>query len=240
MIKELTNFFGNYGLAIVLTAVVAYLLGSVSFSILFTRKFDNHADIRTMGSGNAGFTNVLRSVGRLPAVFTLLGDFSKCIIAVLIGRLIFQYFSADVVASFAVMQYASYLAGFSCLMGHIYPCYFGFRGGKGVLTSIAMILILDWRIFLIVLATFLIVFFSSKIISLSSIIGAIIFPISTFLVTFFIDYRSEAAFAHGCTLSYVLITTAIATLIAAVVIMKHSANIKRILAGTEKKITSKK
>ena len=88
---SILDFFRSYGLQILLTAVISYLLGSISFSILFTKKFEK-TDIRKMGSGNAGFTNVLRSVGILPAILTLVGDFGKGVVAVLIGRLIFQSF----------------------------------------------------------------------------------------------------------------------------------------------------
>lgn len=240
MWKVITEFCGTYGIPILAAAVIGYLLGSISFSIIITRKFDQKADIRTMGSGNAGFTNVLRSVGRLPAVLTLIGDFGKGVVAVLIGKLIFQFWSGTPDLSFTVMQYGAYLAGFACLMGHLYPCYFGFKGGKGVLTTAAMMLLIDWRVFLIEIAIFILVFLCSRIISLCSVIGAICYPISTFLVTFFIDYMPHRMSGIDYPFSYVIITTLVALLVGVVVIIKHRANIKRILAGTEKKITPKK
>lgn len=240
MWNMIADFCRTYGLQIVAAAVLGYLLGSVSFSIIITRKFEQKADIRSMGSGNAGFTNVLRSVGRLPAVLTLIGDFGKGVIAVLAGKLIFQYFSGIPDLSFTVMQYGAYLAGFACLMGHLYPCYFGFKGGKGVLTTAAMMLLIDWRVFLIEIAIFILVFLFSRIISLSSVIGACLYPVSTFAVTFFIDYLPHRQAGGDFPLSYVVITTLVALLVGAVVIIKHRQNIKRILAGTEKKITPKK
>ena len=234
------EFCRTYGLQIIATALIGYLLGSISFSIIITRKFEQKADIRTMGSGNAGFTNVLRSVGKLPATLTLIGDFGKGVVAVLIGKLIFQFFAITPDVSFTVAQYGAYLAGFACLMGHLFPCYFGFRGGKGVLTTAAMMLLIDWRVFLIEIAIVLIIFLIFRIISLSSVIAACLYPVSTFMVTYFIDYLPNHRAGADYPLSYVVITTLVALLIGVVVIVKHRQNIKRILAGTEKRITPKK
>ena len=143
------------------SAVIAYLLGSISFSIIFTRLLANHQDIRTMGSGNAGMTNVLRSVGKLAAFLTFICDFAKGALAVLIARTIFQYVCTANGFPLSWAQYGTYLAGLAAILGHIYPVYFGFRGGKGVLTTAAMMLVLDWRVFLCTLVVFAIVFLCS-------------------------------------------------------------------------------
>ncbi len=182
--EQVIALLRDYGLQILATVVIGYLVGSVSFSIIFTRLFDKK-DIRTMGSGNAGFTNVLRSVGKLPSILTFIFDFAKGLLAVYLGMLIFQASGAP----FIVKQCGIYLAGVACILGHVFPLYFHFKGGKGVLTSAALILIIDWRIFLIVVGVFLIVFLISKIISLASISAAVSLPIGTFLVTYFADYR---------------------------------------------------
>ena len=241
MFQELAEFFRLYAVSGLLAAAIGYLLGSISFSIIITRLFERKADIRTMGSGNAGFTNVLRSVGKLPAVLTFIGDFGKGVLAVLLGRLMFQCFSEAGAASYMELQYGAYLAGVACLFGHLFPCYFGFKGGKGVLTTAAMMLLIDWRVFLIEIVIFLIIFLLTKIISLSSIIAALLYPISTFCVVFFGDYLpNQNVQTHPVNLSYVIITTVITACVAAVVVVKHHSNIRRILHGEEKKITSKK
>ena len=235
--EQVIALLRDYGLQILATVVIGYLVGSVSFSIIFTRLFDKK-DIRTMGSGNAGFTNVLRSVGKLPSILTFIFDFAKGLLAVYLGMLIFQASGAP----FIVKQCGIYLAGVACILGHVFPLYFHFKGGKGVLTSAALILIIDWRIFLIVVGVFLIVFLISKIISLASISAAVSLPIGTFLVTYFADYRPNLShsFDKGYSLAYVVVTTAFSLIFAALVVGKHHANIGRILRGEEKKITAKK
>lgn len=227
----------DYGLQLLAVVVIGYLVGSISFSIIFTRLFDKK-DIRTMGSGNAGFTNVLRSVGKLPSILTFIFDFAKGLLAVYLGMLIFQASGAP----FIVRQCGIYLAGVACILGHVFPLYFRFKGGKGVLTSAALILIIDWRIFLIVIGVFLIVFLITRIISLASISAAVSLPIGTFLVTFFADYLPNLSYSmvRGYSLAYVVITTVFSLILAALVVGKHHANIGRILRGEEKKITAKK
>ncbi len=231
------SYLKDFAIPSVLVAVVAYLLGSLSFSIIFTKLFDHDTDIRSLGSGNAGATNVLRSVGAKAAVFTFIFDFAKGAVSVIIGRYFFQYIGTLVGAPAVTMYYGAYIAGVFCVIGHIFPIYFGFKGGKGVLTSAAMIALIDWRVFIIVISVFIILLLITKIVSLSSIIAAAMFPVSTFIITFFIDYRGGGSAAGPVSLSYVLITTAIALLMAVILIVKHKTNIERIISGTEKKIT---
>jgi glycerol-3-phosphate acyltransferase PlsY len=228
------NYVREFALPFIFVAFVSYLLGSLSFSIIFTKLFDNNIDIRTLGSGNAGATNVLRSVGVKAAVFTTIFDFLKGAVSVIIGREVFRYCCSITLAPDIMSQYGAYIAGVACVIGHIFPVFFNFKGGKGVLTSAAMIALIDWRIFIIVISVFIIVFIISKIVSLSSICGAGSFPIATFLVTFFLDYRSGSGTVP---LSYVLITTGIALILGLTIIIKHKTNIERIKNGTEKKIT---
>ena len=142
------GIFMSAVLPAILTMVISYLLGSINSSIIFTKLF-SHEDIREMGSGNAGTTNVLRSVGKRTAACTFAFDFIKGVLAVFIGRLLFQYFAAAYplagVSSWEFVQYGAYLAGIFCVLGHDFPVFFGFRGGKGVLTSWSIILLIDWR-----------------------------------------------------------------------------------------------
>nr|WP_319488044.1 glycerol-3-phosphate 1-O-acyltransferase PlsY [uncultured Caproiciproducens sp.] len=236
------SYFKVFALPSVLVALVSYLLGSISFSIIFTKVFDHNVDIRTLGSGNAGATNVLRSVGTKAAIFTFIFDFAKGAVSVMIGRAVFQYICSAAAAPLifnehVVTQYGAYIAGVACVFGHIYPAYFNFKGGKGVLTSAAMIALIDWRVFIIVIAVFLVLFLITKIVSLSSICGAATFPIATFLITYFIDYRGIQSTAVPVPLSYVWITTAISFCMGFVLIYKHRTNIERIKNGTEKRIT---
>lgn len=216
-----------------ITAIVSYLLGSISFSIIFTKKLCNNTDIRSLGSGNAGLTNVLRSVGVKAGILTLIFDFAKGAAAVYSGRMIFQYFGALSGMPPYFAQYGAYLAGLCCMVGHIYPLYFGFRGGKGVLASAAMLLVLDWRLFLVAIGIFALTFVLSGIVSLGSILAAVSFPVANFLFLYFFDYATMAAVPQ----SYVWGTTLFACVIAFIVIWKHRENIKRLKNGTEKKLT---
>lgn len=220
-----------------ITAAIAYLFGSISFAVIFTR-MSSKKDIREMGSGNAGFTNVLRSVGVVPAVFTLLFDFLKSAIAGLIGSWIFSTINCgDAALLDELIVYGGYIGGVFAIIGHMYPIYFGFKGGKGIVTAAAMMAVTDWRVFLLIVATFLVMVFATKIISISSITCAAMYGVYTFIVTFFLDYRiNEADF----TLRYVLISSLFAFFLGAFVIVKHKENIGRLLRGEEKKITAKK
>lgn len=221
-------------LAVIITAVSAYLLGSINFSIIITQKAAK-MDIRDVGSGNAGFTNVMRTVGKKPAILTMLLDFLKCIIAVVIGILVFGSIEAANITHTELIGYGKYISGVFCILGHMFPCYFGFRGGKGVVTSCAMILTIDWRVWLILCSVFLIVFFIKGIVSLGSIIGISLFPVATFCFGYFVDYR----LCGSVGLTYVVISTLMAFLVAAIIVIRHKNNIIRLKNGTETKITPK-
>lgn len=230
--------------------VGSYLLGSINFSIILSKIFMKQ-DIRQMGSGNAGATNMLRSVGKKAAALTFLLDAAKCAAAVLPARFIcLNQFRVVVVGGPSptiqiVAQWGAYLAGFCCMMGHIFPIYFKFRGGKGVVTLATTAALVDWRVFLATLGVFIIVLAISRMVSLSSILGAVAYPIATFFITFFADRPHLWSTLGGQVRNhdgnlYVIVSTAITLIGAAVIILKHHSNIKRILNGTEKKISFKK
>ena len=225
---------------IIATVIVAYLLGSINFAIIITNIVNKGKDIRTMGSGNAGFTNVLRSVGKVPAIFTIVFDFVKAVIAVIVGGILFGMIVGDSIRSAEIACYGRYLAGLCCMLGHMFPVYFGFRGGKGVVTVSALMAVAEWRVFCVVLGVFLIVFILTKIISLGSLIGAVCYPIVTFIFTFFVDYRPSLQTEMPHSVNYVIISTLFTLFISICVIVKHGENIKRLVNGTEKKITAKK
>lgn len=221
---------------ILLTAIIAYLLGSINTAVIVTKIVTKGKDIRTMGSGNAGFTNVLRSVGKVPAIFTIVCDALKCVIAVIVGWIIFSSIQADgEVLSHEYANCGKYIAGIFCILGHSYPIYFNFKGGKGVVTAAALIASEDWRVFIFVILTFLIVFVCTKIISASSITAAGLYFVYTFLITFIFDYK-KGYFS----LNYVILSTVATFVIGLFIIVKHKENIGRLIRGEEKKITAKK
>ena len=222
------------------TMIIAYLIGSLNPAIIITR-LKTGKDIRTMGSGNAGFTNVLRSVGKGPAIATIVCDYLKGIIGVLIGWWIFSQLTVtNDVAPVEYVIYGRYLAGLFVILGHSFPIYYGFRGGKSVVTANALMLVVDWRVFLIVLGTFLIIFFATKLISLGSIICAGLYPVYTVLITYFLDYLPNLGTENELRFRFVLISTGCAFLVGAIIIFRHKDNLKRLINGEEKRIKAKK
>ena len=124
--------FGSLILPLLLSALVGYLLGSISFAILLTKAFA-HEDVRAHGSGNAGATNVLRVAGKKASALTFLLDFCKCVASVLVGYFLVKHACVANGVDPEMARLGMYAAGFCCMIGHMYPLYFGFRGGKGIL-----------------------------------------------------------------------------------------------------------
>ena len=204
-------------LGIVLSALCAYLMGSINSAIIVSQLYAKE-DIRNYGSGNAGMTNILRTYGKFPAAFTAVGDFAKGALAVLIGRLLFYILGIGGTLD------GGFIAGFFALLGHLFPIYFGFRGGKGVLTSAGVILVIHPLIFLLLAVITIPIIFISRIVSLGSIFAAVLFPILVF-------------FFCGKSLNLDLL---FAVLMAAIVIFMHRENIKRLLSGTENRFPKNK
>lgn len=222
------------------TIIIAYLIGSFNPAIVITRIVTGK-DIRTMGSGNAGFTNVLRSVGKGPAIATIVCDYLKGFIAVLIGWWIFSAMTVtNDVSPVEYVKYGRYLAGMCVIIGHSFPIFFAFKGGKGVVTANALMLVVDWRVFLMIIATFLAIFFATKIISLGSIAGAAMYPIYTLLSTYFLDYLPLLGTPDELRFRYVLISTGCAFVVGAIIIIMHRENLQRLINGEEKRIKAKK
>lgn len=210
----------------ILIAVIAYLLGSLNFSIILSEVVKKK-DIRDSGSGNAGATNMLRTYGKKAAVGTMIGDILKVAIGIIIAFAILDVpmkyiFSnpADAAEIQRVMLYKEF-AGLFCVLGHIFPLYFKFKGGKGVAACTGMVIIVDWRIALILFVIFIGVILISKWISLGSIVIALLYP-----VLIFAFYKN-------------FILAAVALLFTAIVIVAHRENIKRLANGTENKISFK-
>ncbi|HCA04534.1 MAG TPA: acyl-phosphate glycerol 3-phosphate acyltransferase [Ruminococcaceae bacterium] len=241
VLNIIANSFRTNWWCWILVPVIAYLLGSINPAVIVTKAFTKgKKDIREMGSGNAGFTNVLRSVGKVPAIITIVCDALKCVIAVLIGGWLFSFIPVPYDYSGYVEMTANcgkYLAGIFCIIGHSFPLYFHFKGGKGVVSAAALMLTEDWRVFLMILATFLILFLITKIISVGSITSALMYGPYTFLATFFFD---RLPYGNHICASYIVISTCAALIIGIFVTVKHKDNIKRLLRGEEKKIHVKK
>ena len=209
----------NILFAALLTALCGYLLGSISFAVIVSKTMFGQ-DVRDYGSGNAGMTNILRVYGKKPAAFTLVGDFLKGAVAVLLGRMIYGWFGV-------VGSDGAHLAGLCALLGHLYPLYFGFRGGKGILTAVGIIAVIDPLVFLGLLLIGLPLMFLTRIVSVGSIVGAACYPFLTLLVDYFTGGISWLNFVF-------------AFIMAALVIWMHRANIKRLINGTENRFGSRK
>lgn len=198
-------------------AVIAYLIGSINFSVIISKKMAGF-DVREKGSKNAGTTNMLRTVGKKAAAITLICDILKGVIAVILAKLM----SGDVNEAVA-----SQIAAIFVVIGHTFPIFFEFRGGKGVATSIGILLVINWEIGLICLSYGIVIIALTRMVSLGSISAAILFPILTLFI-------NEHYIADGA--SYILF----GVLIAAIILFNHRANIKRLNNGTENRISFKK
>lgn len=205
-----------------LIAAVAYLLGSIPFGYLLVRLF-RHQDIRATGSGNIGATNVVRSGAKGLGALTFFLDAAKGWLAVVFATGVLPMLPArwvqhDAAYTFHVSVAAS-IAALCALLGHIYPVWLGFRGGKGVATAFGVFLALSWPVALLSLAVFILATLTLRIVSLASILGALTVPIAAFALPPHTGrgWAVLTAFVVG----------------PAIVILKHHANIRRLLAGTE-------
>ncbi len=212
-------------ISIVLVALVAYLIGSISFSVIFTKKFKGF-DVREKGSKNAGSTNVLRTAGVKIAVLTLVCDILKGVVAISFGLLIGALTKADE----STKAYLVEAAGIFVVIGHTFPAFFGFRGGKGVATSLGVLLIINWKIGLTCLIFALVCMALSRMVSLGSIAAAILFPVLCLFMS-----ETFIAGGEGTKLSYVIF----GIIMAVAVIFNHRTNIKRIMNGSENKLSFK-
>ena len=202
--------------AILFSVLCGYLLGSVSFSIILSR-LRYQDDIRRHGSGNAGMTNTLRTYGKLSAVLVLLGDAAKGALAAWIG-------------SELGGPVAMYLAGLFAVIGHMFPVFVGFRGGKGVATAAGFILGSQPFLCLILAVVFVLVVFFSRYVSLGSVTVAVLYPVASTWLNWAPD-----RWAHGLD----WLAPLCPFLMAALVIWAHRSNIRRLLAGTENKLGQK-
>ena len=205
----------------IVIAIIAYLIGSINFSVIISKKMAGF-DIREKGSGNAGSTNMLRSIGKKAAALTLICDILKGVIAIGIG-LIVSKIAKDVDRALIVQ-----IAGIFVVLGHTFPLFFGFKGGKGVATSLGVLLMINWKIGLICLVFALVLMAFGRMVSLGSIGAAILYPVLTLFIH--TNYIVESTGIKYFVFSIIL---------AIIVLFNHRTNIHRIANGTESKLSFK-
>lgn len=199
----------SFPIKCILSALIGFLLGSFNLAIILSDRILKK-DIRKMGSGNAGGTNVSRTMGWQTGISVVFFDALKGVVSMILGNLVGGH------TGFL-------LAGFCCVIGHVFPVFYSFRGGKGVATGAAVFAMIDWRCGLIIIGVFLISVILTKYVSLGSVLGAICFPISWVLLN-----------------PFDLFTFLGSALITLLVVIKHWGNIVRIVKGEERKFSFKR
>ncbi len=217
----------NIVFSLAFTVIFSYLFGSLNSAIIVCRLWKKK-DIRDYGSNNAGLTNVLRVFGKGPAMATLLCDLAKGVIAVVVCRLVVHR-AFDVVL-FGDVKFIGYIAGIFVMLGHIFPIFYGFHGGKGVLIAATTLIAIDPLTCLFSVVVFAILLAVTKYVSVGSICAAVSYPLFTFINQQFLNSNSDA----------VLPNTLVAACIGVLIIYMHKPNIKRLINGTENKFGQKK
>ena len=206
----MSDFTGKFWLFSILVAVIAYLIGSVSFAVIVSR-LGAQDDVRQHGSGNAGLTNFYRTYGARYALCVIICDMGKTVLACLIGGYLMHWVVGDWTLGLLI-------AGIGCELGHMFPVFFGLRGGKGILSGGVLVLLLDWRVALIAWGLFAVLWLTTRYVSLGSVAATASMPVSVFFL-----------------LGHNWLYTVLSAAIAALVIWCHRGNIQRLLSGTEKK-----
>ena len=209
---------GLLAAAVIAVAVIAYFCGCFNGAVIVS-KYILRDDVRKHGSGNAGLTNFYRTFGGPLTLVVILTDVLKAVVAVLVGRWLFGSVIAWEAWQPLWPVMGKYWAGLFCLLGHMFPCMFKFRGGKGILSGGTMALMMDWRIALVVWGGFLVLALITKWVSLGSIWAGASFPFATWFV-----YGNVPLLILGAACG-------------ALVVWKHRGNLKRILNGTESKFS---
>lgn len=212
----LTALGAAFVLPAVAIAVIAYFCGCFNGAVIVS-KYILRDDVRTHGSGNAGLTNFFRTFGGPLTLVVILCDVLKAVIAILVGVAIARNFIAD---DTPVLILAKYWSALFCLLGHIFPCMFGFKGGKGILSGGTIAIMIDWRVALLVWGGFLILVALTRYVSLGSVFAAAGFPFGTW---FFVSHD--------------VVIMALAISLGALVIYMHRGNIQRLLKGEERKLS---
>jgi len=202
----------------IIIAIMAYLIGSINFSVIISKKMAGF-DVREKGSGNAGTTNMLRAVGKKAAALTLICDILKGVVVIFVAKIIGSV--GDLNTALIVQ-----MAGILVVVGHTFPIFFKFKGGKGVATSLGVLITTNWQVGLICLVFALILIILTQMVSVGSIVAAILYPVLTMFI-------HQNYIVPG---NYVISSI----ILAVIVVFNHRSNVKRILTGTENKISFKK
>ena len=214
--------------ALIISAIISYLLGSLNFGIIISKSLSKD-DVRSHGSGNAGSTNMLRNYGKKHAVMTIIGDMLKVAVAIFISFVIVRKMGnislaengGALILGIDARMFTKSFAGLFCVLGHIFPCFFGFKGGKGVASAFGFIVVTNWHVGLLALGVWLVMAFLFRYSSLAALTAAVSVPVFSFFMV-------EPVYA----LFY--------SFIAVLVVIRHHANIRRLFRGEESKITFKK
>ena len=212
---DLTDLGSAAILPALLTAVIAYFCGCFNGAVIVS-KYILRDDVRTHGSGNAGLTNFYRTFGGPLTLVVILTDVFKAIVAIWVGMFLFRQMIANEVL---VVALSKYWAGLFCLLGHMFPCMFHFKGGKGILSGGTIAIMIDWRVAMVVWGGFLLLTILTRYVSLGSLWSGASFPFITWYC-----YPDPAIIVLGF-------------LLGGLVVWKHRANIQRLLAGNENKLS---
>ena len=207
-----------------IVGIIAYLIGSINFSVLISKKMAGF-DVREKGSGNAGTTNMLRSVGKKAAAITLICDILKGVISIVIAIIVGN------IAKNLDRELLLQIAGIAVVLGHTFPIFFGFKGGKGVATSLGVLLISNWQIGLICLVFAVVLMALTRMVSLGSCAAAVLFPVLTLFINQHYPVLTDGKSGR--------VYFVYSVILAIIVLYNHRSNIKRILSGTENKLSFK-
>ena len=208
---------------LIVIAMVGYLIGSINLSIILS-KLMGKGDIREQGSGNAGTTNTFRVLGKGPAISVLLFDMLKAVIAILLGKWLISLGNIPEASQELARELAIMISAFAAILGHNYPIYYGFKGGKGIATSLGAILMIEWPIGVTCLIFGIVLILLSRMVSLGSIIAAILYPVLVLTIGSALPIYSGIPYL------------CFAILVCTLAIYRHKSNIERLLNGTENKL----
>lgn len=209
----------------IISLIVSYLLGSINFAVIFTKKIAK-IDVREHGSGNAGSTNALRVGGKLTGALTFICDFLKGTLSSFIGLKVFEYISNHSQYSWSVPVYGAYICGIFCMIGHVYPVFFGFKGGKAVATGAGIFVPISWLTTVIGLLTFAGITALIGYVFIGSVTAATVVVITAICID-----------THE---GNIWVKALLAITIGVIIILKHSSNFKRFIKGEEDNIHRKK
>lgn len=207
--------------------LVPYLLCGINTAIIVTR-IKSGEDIRNLGSGNAGLTNTLRTQGKIAALFVLIGDVAKGVLSIIIVWLCFLFIAGtDARTASTGYEWVLYASGVFATLGHMFPVYYGFKGGKGVLVTVSVLLAINWVPAVILLGIFAVVVALTRYVSLGSCIAAALYPVAVLIFGIMESNPSTA------------LNVVFSAIIGAMIIIMHRQNIKRLINHTEKKLGQK-